>query len=85
MPPQPGSFAELVRVPEANLVEIPDGLDVVKAALAEPIAVSYHAVTLGLRVMVRPASSIRAVVLGVAALSALPRRWCQCPVLEMSR
>ena len=68
MMPRPGAFAELVRVPEGNLVEIPDGLDVVKAALAEPLAVSYHAVNKGLAVMARPASSVRAVVIGGGAI-----------------
>ena len=49
MMPRPGAFAEFVRIPEQNLVEVPEGLDIVKAALAEPIAVSYHAVQLGLK------------------------------------
>ena len=29
MMPRPGALAELVRVPEANLVEVPEGLDMV--------------------------------------------------------
>ncbi|MDX2201283.1 MAG: alcohol dehydrogenase catalytic domain-containing protein [Hyphomicrobiaceae bacterium] len=68
MPPRPGAFAELVAVPEANLVVVPDGLDIVRAALAEPLAVSYHAVSLGLERLRRPASSARCVVLGAGAI-----------------
>src|SRR5207248_5660651 len=49
VPPRPGAFAELVRVPRPNVVKIPDGLDSAKAALAEPLAVAYHAVNLGAR------------------------------------
>ena len=68
MPPRPGAFAELVRVPEAQLIELPDHFAIEKAALAEPIAVSYHAVQLGLRALRRPASTTRAVVLGGGAI-----------------
>ena len=68
MMPRPGAFAELVCIPEQNLVEIPEGFDIVKAALAEPVAVSYHAVQLGLKASARPASSLTAVVLGGGAI-----------------
>lgn len=68
MPPRPGAFAQLVTVPEANLVEIPDSMEIVHAALSEPIAVSYHAVNLGLRSLARPASGMHAVVLGGGAI-----------------
>ena len=68
MMPRPGAFAELVCVPEQNLVEIPEGFDIVKAALAEPVAVSYHAVQLGLRASPRPSTSLVAVVLGGGAI-----------------
>jgi L-iditol 2-dehydrogenase len=68
MPPRPGAFAELVRIPEHLLVPVPDHLAIEQAALAEPIAVSYHAGRLGLRALPRPASSIRAAVLGGGAI-----------------
>jgi L-iditol 2-dehydrogenase len=68
MPPRPGAFAEVVRVPEANVVELPDALDTVHAALAEPIAVSYHAVGIGVRALARPLSAARCGVLGGGAI-----------------
>lgn len=68
MPPRPGAFAERVRVPERNLVTIGDDLDVVHAALAEPISVSYHAVNHGVRLLARPLSASRCVVLGGGAI-----------------
>lgn len=68
MMPRPGAFAELVRIPEHNLVEIPDGLDCAKAALAEPVAVAYHAVQAALRASARPASSLVCTVLGGGAI-----------------
>ena len=44
MPPRPGAFAGLVRVPERNVVSIPDDMPFEHAALAEPVVVSWHAV-----------------------------------------
>src|SRR5262249_31808380 len=64
VPPRAGAFAELVRVPEANAVKIPDGLDSAKAALTEPLAVAYHAVNLGARVPQRPLAASRCLVFG---------------------
>ena len=44
MAPRQGAFAEYVAIPERNLIEVPDGMDAAKAALAEPIATGWHAV-----------------------------------------
>lgn len=68
-----GAFAELVRVEEDALVAVPDGLDLRTAALAEPLAVALHALTLaevgpGDRVLVSGTGPIGA--LAVAALRA---------------
>jgi threonine dehydrogenase-like Zn-dependent dehydrogenase len=68
MMPRPGAFAELVRVPEQNLVEVPDGFDLVQSALAEPVAVCHHAVNLGLRSLARPVAQARCAVLGGGAI-----------------
>jgi threonine dehydrogenase-like Zn-dependent dehydrogenase len=68
MPPRPGAFAELVRIPEHNVVTIPDGLDSAKAALAEPLAVSYHAVNHGAALLGRPLAASRCAVLGGGAI-----------------
>jgi threonine dehydrogenase-like Zn-dependent dehydrogenase len=68
MPPRPGAFAELVRIPERNLVTVPDGLDSAKAALAEPLAVSYHAVNHGAALLHRPLAASRCAALGGGAI-----------------
>jgi L-iditol 2-dehydrogenase len=68
MPPRPGAFAEFVRIPERNVVAIPDNLAIEAAALAEPIAVSYHAVHRGSRLLDRPLSAAHCVVLGAGAI-----------------
>jgi len=48
MPPRAGAFAQFVAMPDRNLVPVPDGVALEAAALAEPVAVSWHAVRLGL-------------------------------------
>lgn len=68
MPPRPGAFAELLRAPEDNLVEIPEEMPAAKAALAEPIAVAYHAVHHGARHLGRPLPAARCAVLGGGAI-----------------
>jgi len=68
MPPRAGAFAEFVPIPETNLVELPDSLPVQQAALAEPLAVGWHAVRNGSRALARPLAAARSVVLGGGAV-----------------
>lgn len=39
---RPGGFAQYVEVPQENLIPIPEGLDLKRAALVEPMAVAVH-------------------------------------------
>jgi threonine dehydrogenase-like Zn-dependent dehydrogenase len=68
MPPRPGAFAEFVRIPERNVVAIPDDMPIAHAALAEPIAVAWHAVRLGAGLLHGPLAAGRVVVLGGGAI-----------------
>jgi L-iditol 2-dehydrogenase len=68
MPPRPGAFAEVLRIPERNLVALPEGFDVAKAALTEPLAVSYHAVNHAARFLPRTLAASRCAVLGAGAI-----------------
>jgi threonine dehydrogenase-like Zn-dependent dehydrogenase len=68
MPPRPGAFAELVRIPERNVVAIPDAMPIAQAALAEPIAVAWHAVRIGMERLHQPLAACRVVVLGGGAI-----------------
>lgn len=68
MPPRPGAFAELIRVPGRNAIAIPNSLPIEHAALAEPIAVSWHAVRLGMKLLHQPLAACRVVVLGGGAI-----------------
>jgi 2-desacetyl-2-hydroxyethyl bacteriochlorophyllide A dehydrogenase len=68
MPPRPGAFAEYVRIPERNVVSIPDDTPIERAALAEPIAVAWHAVRIGMERLHNPIAACHVVVLGGGAI-----------------
>jgi 2-desacetyl-2-hydroxyethyl bacteriochlorophyllide A dehydrogenase len=68
MPPRPGAFAEYVRIPERNVVPVPDHLAIEHAALAEPIAVAWHAVRIGVERLHGQLAAARVVVLGGGAI-----------------
>lgn len=68
MPPRPGAFAQYIALPRRNLVTVPDGVPLARAALAEPLACGWHAVRLGLRAMDRPAADLTCLVLGGGAI-----------------
>ena len=67
MPPRPGAFARYVTMPERNLVPVPVDVPLEKAALAEPLAVSWHAARLGVSAL-HPAMDRRALVIGGGAI-----------------
>ena len=67
MPPREGAFAQLLRMPEENLVTVPAEIPLSKAALAEPLAVSWHAARLALEAM-HPEMDRRALVIGGGAI-----------------
>jgi threonine dehydrogenase-like Zn-dependent dehydrogenase len=75
MAPRPGAFAQFVAMPERNLVPVPDGISSEKAALAEPLAVSWHAVKLGCAQVADVTASSALVIgggaIGLAAVLAL--------------
>ena len=66
-----GGYAEHVSVPTANLFHIPDTLNAVHASLMEPTAVSLHAIHLAERILSRPISECRTLVIGGGAIGAL--------------
>jgi L-iditol 2-dehydrogenase len=65
-----GAFGELLYVPEANLIRIPDSVPLVHAAVAEPAAVALHAV----RKFRLPANAT-ALVIGGGPVGALAAQW----------
>lgn len=67
MPPREGAFAQYVTMPASNLVEVPEDISFAKAALAEPLAVSWHTARLGIEAL-HPAMDRRALVIGGGAI-----------------
>ncbi len=67
MQPREGTFAQLVAVPSVNLIDVPQSVSFAQAALAEPMAVSWHAVKLGLKGLPDGAAD-SALVLGGGAI-----------------
>ena len=67
---RPGAFAELIAMPEKNLIPIPDHLSSQMAALAEPLATALH----GIKLAGERTNRDRALVIGggsIGILSAL--------------
>jgi threonine dehydrogenase-like Zn-dependent dehydrogenase len=64
-----GGFAETVDVPEANLVSLPDELDLTLGALVEPISVGMHALA-----RAGGAAGKRVAVIGVGSIGLLALR-----------
>lgn len=73
-----GAFAELLYVPEQNLIPIPDGLSLIYAALTEPAAVALH----GVRKFNIPAFA-SSLVIGCGAIGAFAAQWLR--ILGCSR
>ena len=67
MQPREGAFAQYIAMPDSNLVTVPDDVPLAHAALAEPLAVSWHAVRLALEAL-HPSAERRALVIGGGAI-----------------
>ena len=67
MQPREGAFAQFISMPLCNLVEVPADVSFEVAALAEPLAVSWHAARLALEAL-HPSMDRRAVVIGGGAI-----------------
>ncbi len=67
MMPREGAFAQYIKMPATNLVEVPADVPFAKAALAEPLAVSWHAVRLALQAL-HHGCERRALVIGGGAI-----------------
>ena len=66
-----GGLAELVSVPEKNIFEVPEKLNIKEAALAEPAAVALHAVLLAEKNLNKPLSECKILIQGAGAIGLL--------------
>jgi len=67
MPPREGAFAQYLVAPAENLVTVPEGVPLAHAAMAEPLAVCWHAARLALGAL-HPQADRRALVIGGGAI-----------------
>ena len=68
MPPREGAFAEFLTMPSENLIEIPDHVSDDHAALAEPLAVCWHAMRLGKQTLYPDLSEASCLIVGGGAI-----------------
>ena len=68
MEPRQGAFAQQLVMPDRNLVPVPEGTSLDKAALAEPLAVCWHGVRLGREALFGPLEQARCLVQGGGAI-----------------
>ncbi len=66
-----GAFAEFMSIPAASLIDMPQNMSVVHAALTEPAATALHAINMSLRAMARPLPENRTLVIGGGAIGML--------------
>ena len=66
-----GGFAEYVSIPDKNIYELPKQLSMGEAPIAEPTAVSLHAVELGQKQIKKPIADSKALVIGGGAIGLL--------------
>lgn len=68
---RPGTFAETLTIPNHCLIELPDTLPSVAAALTEPAATALHGVQRLERSLARPLAEARVLVIGAGAVGLL--------------
>ena len=66
-----GGFAEYVSIPDKNIYELPKKLSMKEAPIAEPCAVSLHAVELGEKELSKPLENNKVLVIGAGAIGLL--------------
>jgi alcohol dehydrogenase len=64
----PGAFADLLVIPERNLIPVPAGMDAAVAVLSEPLAAGAHAFDLAVRAWPCPLETARVLVFGGGAV-----------------
>ena len=68
---RPGAFAQYLTIPETCLVDLPEGLKPLHAALSEPTATSWHAVNMAERTAWRPLAEMDTLVIGGGSIGLL--------------
>jgi threonine dehydrogenase-like Zn-dependent dehydrogenase len=65
---RPGAYAQQMSIPSRCLIELPEGMDAVRAALTEPAATALHALHVAMKSLVRPLAECTVLVIGGGAI-----------------
>lgn len=68
---RPGAFAELMSIPAASLIDIPQDMSPLQAALTEPAATALHAINMSMKALPRPLPECRTLIIGGGAIGML--------------
>jgi alcohol dehydrogenase len=68
---RPGAFAQFMSIPAKSLIDIPQDMSAVQAALTEPAATALHAINMSMKAMARPLPENRTLVIGGGAIGML--------------
>ena len=66
-----GGFAEYVSIPDQNIYELPKNVNINEAPIAEPCAVSLHAVELGEKFFFKNLNDSKVLIIGAGAIGLL--------------
>jgi|TARA_B100002003_G_C14076565_1_gene517907 threonine dehydrogenase-like Zn-dependent dehydrogenase len=66
-----GGFAEYVSIPDQNVYELPETLNIKEAPIAEPTAVALHAVELGEKKLSKSLENTKALIIGGGGIGLL--------------
>tara|TARA_Y100000590_G_scaffold27297_1_gene30614 strand:+ start:137 stop:1141 length:1005 start_codon:yes stop_codon:yes gene_type:complete len=66
-----GGFAEYVSIPDKNIYELPNGLSIEQAPIAEPAAVAFHAVEIGEKLLLKKVQKAKSLIIGAGAIGLL--------------
>ena len=68
---RPGAFAQFMSIPAKSLIDMPQDMSAVHAALTEPAATALHAINMSMKAMARPLPENRTLVIGGGAIGML--------------
>ena len=68
---RPGAFAQYMSIPAQSLIDMPQDMSAVHAALTEPAATALHAINMSMKAMARPLPENRTLVIGGGAIGML--------------
>ena len=66
-----GAFAQFMSIPAKSLIDMPQEVSAIHAALTEPAATALHSINMSMKAMARPLPENRTLVIGGGAIGKL--------------